>query len=94
MATQNKRRRQIDVPMLFRLWTDKTLEVREIASRLNVSASTVIKEASRRGLSKRRRQVTTKAFDDSEPTPEMIAEYERRKAEVREKHLADMRSKP
>jgi hypothetical protein len=93
MAIQNKKRRQIDVPMLFRLWTDKTLEVREIASRLDVSSSTVLKEASRRGLPKRRRQVTTKLFDDSEPTPEMIAEYERRKAEVKAKHFADMRSK-
>lgn len=94
MAIQNKRRRQIDVPMLFRLWTDKTLEVREIASRLDVSSSTVIKEAARRGLPKRRQRVTTKDFVDDEPTPEMVAEYERRKAEVREKHIADMRSKP
>lgn len=88
-----KRRRQIDVPMLFRLWTDQTLEVREIAARLDVCASTVIKEAGRRGLPRRRRRVTTKPFVDDEPTPEMIAEYERRKVEVREKHFADMRSK-
>jgi len=88
-----KVRRKIDVPMLFRLWNDKNLEIREIATRLDVSASTVIKEAGRRGLSQRGHRVKAKPFDDSEPTPEMIAEYERRKAEVKEKHFADMRSK-
>jgi hypothetical protein len=85
---------QIDVPALFSLWNDKSLEVREIAHRLDCSTTLVFKEAARRGLPHRGRVGPPKSFFNDDPSPEQIAEYERRKVEVREKHFSDMRSKP
>lgn len=87
-----KRRMQIDVPALFQLWNDSSLEIREIAQKLDCSTTKLISEARLRGLSSRERASAVKSFCDN-PTPDQIAEYERRKEEVRQKHFADMRSK-
>lgn len=89
------RRREYDVRELFRLWHDHTLQIREVAERLGLPCSTLVTEARRRGLPHRGRlKRSYQQSHEEEPSPEELAEIERRKAEVRERHFAWMRAKP
>ena len=80
------RRVEVDVPKLFRLWSDDGMTRTEIARELGVTASQLTLLASRHSLRARKRQ--QRAFTMCDPTPE---ELEVLKAECRERHFAQRR---
>ena len=82
-----RRRRQVDVPMLFELWADMTLTRVEVARKLGVTEGNLTRLAERYGLGPRGRQ--HRAFSMDDPTPEEIAERAR---ECRERHFAQRRA--
>lgn len=84
------RRIPYDVALLRELWA-RGEEGRAIAQRLGISTTTLSKEASRLGLPKRPRRRASFMADD-EPTPEQVAEYESRRAEVWQRHLEAKRN--
>ena len=63
-----KRARQVDVPMLFRLWGDMTLTRVEVARQLGLTEGNLTRLAARYGLGPRGRQ--HRAFSMDDPTPE------------------------
>jgi transposase-like protein len=82
-----QRKRQVDVPLLFRLWGDMTLTRAEIARKLGTTENQLTRLAERHGLGRRGRQ--HRAFSMDDPTPEEIAE---RAAECRARHFAQRRA--
>jgi hypothetical protein len=82
-----KRARQVDVPMLFRLWGDMTLTRVEVARQLGLTEGNLTRLAARYGLGPRGRQ--HRAFSMDDPTPDEIAERAR---ECRERHMAQRRA--
>lgn len=74
--------KEIDVPLLFRLWEDDEKTVQDVARELGVTRSTVYKISRRYGLP--RKETSQKAVDRDKaawlPTPQ---EIEERAAEVR-----------
>jgi transposase-like protein len=82
-----RRARQVDVPMLFELWSDMTLTRVEVARKLGVTENNLTRLAARYGLGPRGRQ--HRAFSMDDPTPEEIAERAR---ECRERHMAQRRA--
>lgn len=81
-----RRARQVDVPMLFRLWGDMTLTRAEVARQLGLTDGNLTRLAARHGLGPRGRQ--HRAFSMDDPTPDEIAERAR---ECRERHMAQRR---
>jgi len=77
-----KRARQVDVPMLFRLWGDMTLTRVEVARQLGLTEGNLTRLAARYGLGPRGRQ--HRAFSMDDPTPDEIAH---RAAECRARHM-------
>ena len=77
-----QRKRQVDVPMLFRLWGDMTLTRAEIARKLGATENQLTRLAERHGLGRRGRQ--HRAFSMDDPTPDEIAQ---RAAECRARHM-------
>jgi hypothetical protein len=69
--------KRLDVPLLFKLWNDHSIEHRELAARLGISMSHLWKVKKQYGLPSRKRQ---HVFEEIDPTPE---EIEERSAEVR-----------
>ena len=63
-----QRKRQVDVPMLFRLWGDMTLTRVEVARKLGTTENQLTRLAERYGLGRRGRQ--HRAFSMDDPTPE------------------------
>jgi len=82
-----RRAKQVDVPMLFRLWEDMTLTRVEVARKLGVTENHLTRLAARYGLGRRGRQ--HRAFSMDDPTPDEIAERAR---ECRERHMAQRRA--
>lgn len=82
-----KRARQVDVPMMFRLWGDMTLTRVEVARKLGLTEGNLARLAARYGLGPRGRQ--HRAFSMDDPTPDEIAERAR---ECRERHMAQRRA--
>lgn len=82
-----RRTKQVDVPMLFRLWEDTTLTRAEMARKLGVTEGNLTRLAERYGLGPRGRQ--HRAFSMDDPTPDEIAERAR---ECRERHMAQRRA--
>lgn len=70
--------KQIDVPLLFRLWHDRTLHGDEVAARLGVHRSALSQIARDHGLPRRppikNRKPESTERQPSDPTPEEIAE--------------------
>lgn len=69
---------EIDIPLLYRLWHDKTLHGDEVAARLGVHRSTLSALARQHGL-RRRPPVKNRGPESTErqakdPTPDEIAE--------------------
>ena len=77
-----RRARQVDVPMLFELWSDMTLTRVEVARKLGVTENNLTRLAARYGLGPRGRQ--HRAFSMDDPTPDEIAH---RAAECRARHM-------
>jgi len=77
-----QRKRQVDVPLLFRLWGDMTLTRAEIARKLGTTENQLTRLAERHGLGRRGRQ--HRAFSMDDPTPDEIAQ---RAAECRARHM-------
>jgi len=77
--------RIVDVPLMFRLWADESIQKLEIAKRLGISTSTLASLAKRHHLPQRPRPRVVVALD---PTPNEIAERAR---ECRERHYAERR---
>lgn len=77
--------RNVDVPLMFRLWADKSIQKWEIAKRLGISESTLASLAKRHHLPQRLRPQVVLALD---PTPDEIAQRAR---ECRERHYAERR---
>ena len=80
------RGKQIDVAYLFALWADHTLERCDIARRLRISTTHLVRLASRYKLPPRPYEHKSITVD---PTPEEIAERAR---ECRERHFAQRRA--
>lgn len=76
----------VDVPLLFKLWSDKGLTKTEIARQLCITERGLDVLAKRHKLPSRGRK--HRAFSMADPTPEEIAQ---RALECRLKHLAEKR---
>lgn len=81
--------RQIDVPLLFRLWADESLRREEIAHRLGCSHAHLARAVKRYGLPPRARRARVVVPVD--PTPDEIVARAR---ECRERHMAQRRREP
>ena len=79
----------VNVPELFRLWSNEGMSRAEIARALGITRGHLDNLASKHKLPKRKRVNT--AWTMVDPTPE---EIEERKAFLREKHLAELRAEP
>jgi len=80
----------IDTLLFCRLWAEGA-EIREIAERLGIAATRVSRERARLGLPVRPRKRVQDRLTE-EPSESELAEIERRKLEVRERHFAQMRA--
>jgi predicted transcriptional regulator of viral defense system len=62
-----RKKQQVDVPLMFRLWNDDTLRTEDVALQLGLSTGTLRKVASRHGLLHR---VSTRSGEISEAPSE------------------------
>ena len=60
---RGRKKYEIDVPLMFRLWNDETLRTEDVALQLGLSTGTLRKVASRHGLNHR---VSTPSGETSE----------------------------
>lgn len=84
--------RQIDVPRLVRVWNNPRFTTEEVAAILRLPLSSLYDLAKRHGLPRRNFVRRERDNEESEPSPVEVSEYEMRKAEIRERHFASMRS--
>jgi DNA-binding transcriptional regulator YiaG len=80
--------KNIDVPLLYQLWNDRTLTRAEIASRLGISHTFLTRLVAKHKLPPRQAEHKRNVVD---PTPD---EIERLKAELKAKHMAERRAEP
>lgn len=78
----------IDVPLLFKLWADSSLNRDDIARRLGVGGTT-LQHAIHRYKLPPRDIPQSRREPRADPTP---SEIEQRKAEIRARHLAKLRA--
>ena len=82
--------RHIDVPRLFRVWNNKRFTNEEVAAILRLTPTQLRRLAARYKLPQR--YFVSRIEPEAEPDEAMVAEYERRKAECRERHMAERRA--
>jgi len=82
---------QVDVALLFKLWQEPITR-REVALRLGVAEGYLSTLAERHKLPQRGRPVRADGQRVQDPWQMDEGEYERRKAEVRERHFAKRRA--
>ena len=98
--SKGRKASQVDIPTMFLLWHDASLRIEEVALRLGVSRSTVVKLAAKHGLKNRQSPPSAIEFLDApSPAEDLLSQdslalspwVEERARPVRERHFADRR---